>query len=169
MALFKPGSIQPDNVTDRGKVERVKLSGPGDTTETTEWIDVATQAELDTHAAAVDPHPGYLTPAEGNAAYQPLDTDLTAIAALVSAADKFAYATGAGTWAIADLTAAGRAILDDAAAVNQRTTLGLRRRPHRAGRYRRCPRRRDLPQRHVVGEAPRRHLRPVPAHRRGSR
>ncbi len=25
------------------------------------------------HEAAVNPHPGYLTPAEGDAAYQPLD------------------------------------------------------------------------------------------------
>ena len=56
---------------------------------------------------------------------QPLDTDLTAIAALVSAADKTPYATGAGTWALADLTAAGRAILDDATAAAQRATLDV--------------------------------------------
>lgn len=56
---------------------------------------------------------------------QPLDTDLTAIAALVSAADKTPYATGAGTWALADLTAAGRAILDDATAAAQRVTLDV--------------------------------------------
>jgi hypothetical protein len=54
---------------------------------------------------------------------QPLDADLTAIAALTSAADKMPYATGAGTWAMADLTAAGRALLDDANAAAQRTTL----------------------------------------------
>ena len=49
MTAFKPKSTDPDNVTDRGKVERVKLAGPGDTTETTEWVDVALQAELDAH------------------------------------------------------------------------------------------------------------------------
>lgn len=56
---------------------------------------------------------------------QPLDADLTAIAALTSAADKVPYATGAGTWALATLTAAGRALIDDADAAAQRTTLSV--------------------------------------------
>lgn len=41
---------------------------------------------------------------------QAYDADLAAIAALTSAADKVAYATGAGTWALADFPAAGRAL-----------------------------------------------------------
>lgn len=45
---------------------------------TDQWnlVDFATQAELDAHAGAADPHPGYLTPTEGNAAYWQLSTDL---------------------------------------------------------------------------------------------
>lgn len=40
--------------------------------------------------------------------YQPLDGDLTAIAALTSAADKMPYSTGSGTWAMADFSSAMR-------------------------------------------------------------
>lgn len=58
-----------------------------------------------THAGLSDPHPTYLTAAEGGAAYQPLDSDLTTIAA--------------------NITAAGHALLDDASAAAQRSTLGL--------------------------------------------
>jgi len=53
------------------------------------------------------------------------DATLTSIAALGTAADKMLYTTGVDTWAEAAITSAGRALLDDAAASNQRTTLGL--------------------------------------------
>lgn len=81
MATFEPKSALPDNVTDRGKVERIKLSGPGNSTEETEWIDLA-------------------------GLYQPLDSDLTAVAALTT-------------------TAFGRGLLELANAAALRTTAGL--------------------------------------------
>lgn len=60
-----------------------------------------------------------------NTSYQPLDAGLTSISSLTTSADKLIYTTGPDTYAIADLTAAGRALLDDADASAQRTTLGL--------------------------------------------
>jgi len=56
---------------------------------------------------------------------QAFDATLLSIAALGTAANKMIYTTGIDTWAEADITAAGRAILDDATAGDQRTTLGL--------------------------------------------
>jgi hypothetical protein len=57
--------------------------------------------------------------------YQPLDAGLTSISGLTTSANKMVYTTASDTYAVADLTSAGRALLDDATASAQRTTLGL--------------------------------------------
>lgn len=54
-----------------------------------------------------------------------LQSNLVAIQGLTSAADKGIQFTGSGTASTYDLTAAGKAILDDADASAQRTTLGV--------------------------------------------
>jgi hypothetical protein len=58
-------------------------------------------------------------------AKQDVDAGLTSISGLTTAADKMIYTTASDTYAVADLTAAGRELLNDATTAAQRTTLGL--------------------------------------------
>jgi len=56
---------------------------------------------------------------------QAYDATLQSISALGTAANKMAYTTGVDTWAETSITAAGRALIDDADNTAQRATLGL--------------------------------------------
>jgi hypothetical protein len=94
----------------------VTISGDDVAADHTASNYTAANANVDGHFSGVDT-------ALGNK--QPLDAGLTSISGLTTSADKMIYTTASDTYAVADLTSAGRALLDDADAIAQRTTLGL--------------------------------------------
>lgn len=69
-----------------GSVELATAAEATTGADTTRAVTAAgVKAVVDAHVASADPHPTYLTAAEGNAAYQLLDADLTDIAAIADA------------------------------------------------------------------------------------
>lgn len=79
--------------------------------------EIATQLAADESAASA-----LTTTVAGK---QPIDADLTAIAALASAADKLPYATAPQTWTLTTLTAFARTVLDDVDQATMQATLGV--------------------------------------------
>lgn len=96
---------------DNTKVAQIDLSGL--TTATTRTLTVP------------DASGTLLLSGDIGATVQAYDADLTALAALGYTSGAYLVKkTAAGTWALIALTAAGEALLDDADAAAQRTTLG---------------------------------------------
>jgi hypothetical protein len=73
-----------DHDTNLDKIETGVLARP-----TTEAQTAAISAAVDAHAAAADPHPGYLTPAEGNAAYEAIGAAAAVQASLSARLNQF--------------------------------------------------------------------------------
>lgn len=101
-------------------------SESNDLTASVTWANVPnaniTQGAVTQHQAALSITESQISDL---GTYQTADAGLTSIAGLTTVADRMIYTTAADTYAVTILTSAGRAILDDADAAAQRTTLGL--------------------------------------------
>jgi len=79
-----------------------------------------------THTGVYEPADGtILKDADIGVTVEAKDAGLTSIAGLTTVADRMIYTTASDTYAVSTLTAAGRALIDDASASAQRATLGL--------------------------------------------
>ena len=110
-------AVTPQGVRQERDALKAEILGPG--------VPAALDTLDELAAALADDANFAASVTTALAGKQPLDADLTAIAALASAADKVPYSTGAQTWALSAFTAAGRALVDDADAAAQRTTLSV--------------------------------------------
>lgn len=108
------------NVSDTNKLLGRSSSGAGDVEEIA--CTAAGRAILDDADAAAQRTTLGLAIGTNVQAY---DAGLQSIAGLTTAADTLIYTTASDTYATSTLTSAGRALLDDADAATQRTTLGL--------------------------------------------
>lgn len=92
----------------------------------TRWADILTDLNAARPVSAGGTGGTTASAARAALGVQALDADLTAIAALGYTSGSYLIRkTAADTWALITLTSAGEALLDDADAAAQRTTLGV--------------------------------------------
>lgn len=116
-----------DNTLASAKAIKTYVDAQVDTADQlTELTDVTITSVADNEVLAYDNTSSkWINQTAVEAGLQPNDAGLTSIAGLTTSANQMIYTTGSDTYATTSLTAAGRAILDDASASAQRTTLGL--------------------------------------------
>lgn len=110
-------SVPPGSVTVNG----IGFSNPAATDTLAGIAEIATQAEVDTGTDDAR----FVTPLKAATRYQPKDTELTALSALVSAADQLPYFTGSGTAALTTLSSFARQLLDDTSGDGAQYTLKI--------------------------------------------
>lgn len=103
---------------------------PSDATYITQTpnVDLANEQALSLLASGLlksQTATGVISVATPNVDYQVGSPALTSISGLTTAADEMIYTTASNTYATTGLTAAGRALIDDATAGDQRNSLGL--------------------------------------------
>ena len=123
------GSLATQSTITESQISDLQSYLTAETNDLSAAVTWANVPDANITESSVTQHEAALTITESQisdlGSYQPSDAGLTSIAGLTTAADKMLYTTAADTYAVATLTSAGRALLDDADAAAQRTTLGL--------------------------------------------
>lgn len=83
-------------------------------------LGLGTMATLNTGTAGSE----FRTNTQNASTFQPLDSGLTSIAGLTTAADRMIYTTALDTYAVTTLSSFARTLLDDADAATMRSTIG---------------------------------------------
>lgn len=125
LRVTQAGVEVPNKLTVGGLIDPTGLelapvaANPGGTAANTLWLDSGDSNALKWGANKL------ATQSFVSGGYQPLDSELTALASVASAADRLPYFNGAGTATWCTFTGFARTLLADSTAALARATLGL--------------------------------------------